>query len=757
VTRPARALLPLSLRERVGVRAPLAATLVLALSCSPASPPLDASTLDAPSPPRVTLSIEAPDFAFVAQSTCFHALHDGGADAIVSVVWADGTHEDLAPGVTDACHTYAIPGPLVMGMSVDARGMHAEATHLVQVVFEPALRRPTQSSSIAYDAALDRVWAVEPDADTVTIVDAVSRTLALRVAVGDRPRTVAIAGDVAIVACQGDGTVHLLGTRDASHRTVALGAGAGPYGVVADPRGSVAWATLGASGELVEIDLAAATVVARLDVGRDPRGLAMRDDGTITITRWRSTQESASVAIVDAHDAASPVLVGDVLLPREVGLDSDMDNDGVLSFVSAIAPAPDGGRIIVAGLKANTVAGTYRSDHPLTSQTTARAALAEILLSSTGALGTDSFRHPFDDLDSVSALVFSPMGERLFVAMPGAEAVIVVDAFSFDSAGSIDETGHAVDGLALDPSGTTLFVHASLSRAVRIYDVSDLSRNPEPLAEISTVDAEPFAPDVLLGAQIFHRSRDPRMSRTSYLACASCHLDGQGDNLVWDFTQRGEGLRNTIPLAGRGGTAHGPIHWSANFDEIQDFEHDIRNGQGGTGFLADDVFHTGTRDTTLGDPKAGLSPELDALAAYVGSLSSFGTSPFRRDGDAPWEASVARGELLFASSGCASCHAGTRFTDSAFDASHVPLLHDVGTIGAGSGQRLAGPLTGLDTPTLRGLWSSAPYLHDGSAATLREVLRDRNPTDQHGVTTTLSDAELDDLETFLLSLDDHVP
>ena len=48
------------------------------------------------------------------------------------------------------------------------------------------------------------------------------------------------------------------------------------------------------------------------------------------------------------------------------------------------------------------------------------------------------------------------------------------------------------------------------------------------------------------------------------------------------------------------------------------------------------------------------------------------------------------------------------------------MLHDVGTLTAGSGMRLGGALPGLDTPGLRGLWATAPYLHDGSAATLRE-------------------------------------
>ena len=71
--------------------------------------------------------------------------------------------------------------------------------------------------------------------------------------------------------------------------------------------------------------------------------------------------------------------------------------------------------------------------------------------------------------------------------------------------------------------------------------------------------------------------------------------------------------------------------------------------------------------------------------------------------------------------------------------------------------RLGAPLTGLDTPTLRGLWRTAPYLHDGSAPTLRDVLTTRNAMDRHGVTSGLSDAELDDLVAFLRCLDDTAP
>jgi hypothetical protein len=91
-------------------------------------------------------------------------------------------------------------------------------------------------------------------------------------------------------------------------------------------------------------------------------------------------------------------------------------------------------------------------------------------------------------------------------------------------------------------------------------------------------------------------------------------------------------------------------------------------------------------------------------------------------------------------------------TDSAL-VGGAPILHDVGTLGAGSGSRLGVPLTGLDTPTLHGLWQSAPYLHDGSAPALRDVLVTRNSSDQHGATSALAANEIDDLVAYLLSLD----
>jgi len=158
------------------------------------------------------------------------------------------------------------------------------------------------------------------------------------------------------------------------------------------------------------------------------------------------------------------------------------------------------------------------------------------------------------------------------------------------------------------------------------------------------------------------------------------------------------------------------LHWSGNFDEVQDFESQIRSLAGGSGLMSDAQFNTGTRSQPLGDRKAGVSPDLDALAAYVSSLTTAAVSPFRQSSGA-LTVDGAAGRTLFANR-CASCHAGDDFSDS-----RNSVLRDIGTIASSSGRRLGGPLSGIDTPTLRDAWATAPYLHNGTAATIEAAIQ----------------------------------
>ena len=278
-----------------------------------------------------------------------------------------------------------------------------------------------------------------------------------------------------------------------------------------------------------------------------------------------------------------------------------------------------------------------------------------------------------------------------------------------------------------------------MDRTISVFDISTLldegNADVPLVATRSTINTDKLSAQVLQGKRLFYDAKDPRLARDGYISCASCHNDGGQDGRVWDLTGFGEGLRNTVNLRGRGG-AQGMLHWSNNFNEVQDFEGQIRTLAGGTGLMTNAQFTTGTRNQALGDPKAGVSNDLDALAAYVASLTTFASSPYR-NADGSLTAAAAAGRDVFIAKNCSSCHGGTAFTNSG---NNNP--QDIGTITADSGKRLNGALTGIDIPTLRDAWATAPYLHLGSAETLGVAIRAHSGL-------TITDAELSDLVEYV--------
>jgi cytochrome c peroxidase len=132
-------------------------------------------------------------------------------------------------------------------------------------------------------------------------------------------------------------------------------------------------------------------------------------------------------------------------------------------------------------------------------------------------------------------------------------------------------------------------------------------------------------------------------------------------------------------------------------------------------------------------------PEADAEAidAWLKSLRPM-ASPFLERGKPG--AAARRGRKLFfdRKTACASCHPAGLFTDL--------RPYDVGTRAA------TDTVSEFDTPTLVEIWRTAPYLHDGSAPTLREVLTTANKGDRHGKTSHLAPGQIDDLLAYLLTL-----
>jgi cytochrome c peroxidase len=209
---------------------------------------------------------------------------------------------------------------------------------------------------------------------------------------------------------------------------------------------------------------------------------------------------------------------------------------------------------------------------------------------------------------------------------------------------------------------------------------------------------------------LFH---DAQLCYQQWQSCASCHPEARVDGLNWDLLNDGLGTpKNTKSMV-----------WAHRTPPAMSL---------------------GVRETAETAVRAGLShiqfvmrPETDAAAidAYLKSLEPL-PSPYWAGAEP--DARIQRGKRVYEKAGCQECHAPPLYTSL--------KACDVGTGAA----REAG--AAFDTPTLVELWRTAPYLHDGRAATLEDVFTRFNPGDRHGKTSHLSAAELEELITFLFSL-----
>ena len=636
----------------------------------------------------------------------------------------------------EVTHTYARAGrhPVTLRVTSTEGSRSCSAT---QVVHHPPSARSRASSTIVTSAG--RVFVVNPDADTVAAFDADTDTLAFEAPVDARPTTLAVADDGTIwVTCRdADTIVHLDPASGDRLGEVQLRHGAAPHGVVV--RGTMMLVASEGAGTLTRIHIPTREIVGELALGAPVRGIALTGSGfEALVTRFISS----GVGEVFRVDLATMSLLDTIELARDPGPDTTRSGRGIPNYLSQIAISPDGRRAWIPSSKANVERGlALDGEHP-NPDNTVRTIVSQIDLGT--GLEDLAARVDLDNHEGASAVAFSPLGDLAFVTTRGTHRVDVIDTVTGLVVAGFS-TGLVPEGLVLE--GDVLFVQGFLSRSVSRFDVGGIVRGtdlaPRVLGDVTTVRVEPLSESVLRGKRIFYNADSPQMSRDGYLSCASCHLEGGHDGQTWDFTHRGEGLRNTTDLRGRAGTEHGPVHWTANFDEIQDFENDIRGHFGGSGFLDDADFEAS--EDPLGEPKAGRSDALDALAAYVSSLSHTPRSPHRQP-DGSLSPLALRGRDVLARLDCLDCHRGEAFTDSG------EALHDVGTIRPSSGMRLGEVLTGIDTPTLRGVWATAPYFHDGSAATLRDVLTHPG----HGNANSLAEDDQLALEAFLRALDDEV-
>lgn len=712
-------------------------------------------------PPLNVSQIVAP--AALRGTSVNYALNvTGGHNPRVSWDFGDGTAPTAASPNFNASHSFADAGRYIVIANVSSSDGSNEQIQFVQTIHRTQTEgKPQSSSSVIYelrDDVFNRIWNVNPDNNTVTVHHVNNDQKLAEISVGVNPRSLAVAPNGNIwVSNRLSDSISVIDPNSLSVvQTINFDHGAQPHGLVFSPDANIAWVVLTGSKSLAKMNSGTGTLVKEQPLGGELRHISIDHDGSnLYLPRYITpalSNESGRTPVtsVDGNPRGGQVLVVStatttvtrtIILRHSERIDAENASRGIPNYLGATAISRDGVLAWVPSKQDNIKRGQYRDGNPLTHDSTVRAISSQLNLVAEAEVHANRIDH--DDGGTPSAAAFGPKGVYLYVALEGSRHVVVLDAYTQTEIARLN-VGRAPQGIAVSPNGQNIYVHNFMDRSISRIDVSPILETNIPVANVAatlnTVAAETLQPQILQGKQLFYDALDDRVASQDYMSCASCHSDGGHDGRTWDRFDVGEGVRNTTDLRGRAGMAHGPLHWTGNFDEVQDFEGQIRDFAGGSGLMTNAQFGTGSRHHPLGDGKSGVNGDLDALAAYVSSLNKYPPSPFRAANGA-FTASGEDGKMLFTLKGCISCHAGEHMTDSAFGVSH-----DIGTVTGRTGKRLGDPVTGIDTPTVRGSWATPPYLHDGSAASIEDAILAHN-------NVTVTNSQLVSLASYVRQLE----
>lgn len=561
-----------------------------------------------------------------------------------------------------------------------------------------------RSSTIDVSPSGDIIAVVNNDSRSVTMVEVPGLKIRSEIIVGRDPRHVAFnnQGDRIFVTNRWDDSLSIIDVNASSvEKTIELCDE--PVGVLALESNRVFVSCQGAA-KVAVVDPDEGLVVELVEVATAPRGMAFdRLRNLLYVTHFLDGR----ISVIDPETLQ-------VLNTISTGADSNL--------VSGITISPDGSRAWVPHERSNVGNEAILFDTTVFPVVTAIDLERQVQVFNARIhldISDQPVNMPFDAVMTTHGI--------LWVLNSGSNDISVIDLADNTGIAHI-EVGDNPRGLALSSDESTIYVNNNLSGTMSVIDTGTLQVTDEiQVTEIALTRS------VLNGKRLFHSSNTTDLALDQWISCATCHFDGEMDARTWFFP---DGPRNTTSLLGVAETL--PVHWSGDLDELQDVEITIRGIQAGTGLVEGDDNCDPACDQA--EPNTGRSQNLDDLAEYMANLE-FPDNPYRRL-DGSLSEAAARGKVLFESeiTGCADCHAAPLYTDR--------QKHDVGT-GHREGER-KGPE--FDTPSLRGIHKTAPYLHDGSATTLMDVLTLHNPADQHGTTSGLSSGELGDLVSYMQSL-----
>lgn len=546
-------------------------------------------------------------------------------------------------------------------------------------------------------------WAVTANttSNTASLVDLNSGNVTAEVAVSQKPMSVAISADGrhAVVTNWLSDSITLLGLAPPKLDTIStIVVGNEPRGVTFSTDGKLVYVVLSGEDAVIAVDLEEQKTVARASVGREPWHLALTPDGE------RLAVAGALSRSVTVLDAAALKPTHTVKLRGRNLRHVAVSPDGVWGYLPFIA---ERGRATTEQfIDRGWVIGNRICRVPLTEEGPREA------------IAMDTRGRAVGDLDG---LAVGPDGQSLAVTAGGThELILMRTPLPFVAYGG---PGDHIDpellkdahrfrrvplggrplGVAFTPDGRRVVVANYLANALQVVDID--SAKVTATIPLGGPDQPSLAHR---GEAVFY---DAGRSFNQWYSCHSCHTDGHTNGGLFDTLNDGryENLKKVVSL--RAVTRTGPWTWHG-------WQNDLRASL------------QKSFETTMRGP-APSDDDLDALLAFLQTLDH--VPPVKTEPEA-----VRRGEQVFQSRRCNECHKPPDFT--------ADEVYEVGLESSDDTYK------GFNPPSLRGVGRRAPFLHDGRAQTLDEVLKVHHRPSLVNGQRDVTDRERADLIEYLKSL-----
>ena len=507
-----------------------------------------------------------------------------------------------------------------------------------------------------------------------------------------------------------NGKVHILSPANGK-KSGTIDVGAYPAAICVDKQGMRAWVANRFSNDLSVVDLQKRKEIKRLPMVREPKSLALSpDEKTLAVGNYlplQSALESPVTARVTLVDTEKASIVEHI--PLKDGTQSIEDvcfsKDGNFLFVTHILSRYFFPTTQLERGWMNTNAVSL-IDIPARKYHTTML-LDDVYLGAANPCG----------------MALSADGSKLYVAASGTHELISVEltpVFKKMRQANLSELSNNLTFLSEDKTriplngkgaryvtvlDNKLFVTNYFSGGLTVMNAGFMENK-----RFVKLGDEPEADRVRKGELYF---ADAGLCFQNWQSCVTCHPDSRADGLNWDLMNDGIGNpKNTKSMLYSHATPPNMITGIRASAEVA-----VRAG----------IHHI--QFTERQEEDAACIDE------YLKSLRAM-PSPYLINGKLNKKAKL--GEALYIKAKCNTCHNGEYLTDG--------KKYDAGT---GIEEYTGFP---FDTPTLREIWRTAPYLYNGSAVTIKDVLTKFNKDDKHGITSKMTEQEIDALAEYILSL-----